>query len=113
MTGYFKLIDAVTSPQNIAVAKQKKGYVSNTHVRILPGETYDIRYKDANGNFLDPDPVYIESLRGAKVAKRKTDSLEATLKAHNVPYEEILCKSCGGRVAKLQYNIIEVVITDG
>lgn len=102
MNGYFKLIDAVKSPTTINVAEKSNGRTRNKHVKLFPGEKYK----------LPDDEVYIASLKAAKVQRPKTKDLEDALKRSGVPYEEKACKSCGGRVIKLHYCVIEVVILD-
>ena len=39
---------------------------------------------------------------------RWTEKIERTLKNHGVPYETEMCKSCGGKVKKISYQVVEV-----
>lgn len=109
MKGYYKLIDSIKQPQTVAVARKANGMIRHGHAKMMPGQKYDLEEGRGDGKV---DPVLLESLRKYKVLKRKTADLVKTLEEAGVEYEEIACKSCGGRVMKLSYRIVEVVITE-
>lgn len=107
MRGYYKLIDAIDQSQTIAIARKSYGHVQNSHVKLMPGQKYRLENEDGT-----VDEVFIESLKRAKALKRKTQALLNTLHQHGVEYDEIPCKSCGGRVMKLSYSLIEIVVEE-
>ena len=96
---YFKLIDAIDTQMTLNVAKKQNGFVKYGHITLQPGARYE----------LTDDVIFKESLKGARVKKAYSKELEEVLKKHNIPYEEIYCKTCGGRTKKLSYAIVEVV----
>ena len=54
------------------------------------------------------DDVLERSLQGHKVERSYTKELEAGLKEHGVPYEIRQCRSCGERMKKLVYPVVEI-----
>lgn len=96
----YRLISVETEPVTLRMFPQtKKGHVSYGHyVRLMPNKVYET-----------DDPAQIEYLKENKVRVRHNDALEKLLKGANVPYEVIKCKSCGGRVLKIEYNNVEVI----
>lgn len=100
MKGYFKLIDLVTVPETIHIARKHQGMVQNRRMKLQPGVKYQ----------LEDDELFIKCLERASITKRKTPELVKTLERNNIPYKEKMCKACAGNVAKLEYQIIEVVI---
>lgn len=99
MSRYFKLIDAIDSPQTINVARRKNGVVNYGYVELFPGKKYE----------LADDDIFVKSLKGATVTKRHSSELVAMLKEYGIPYTEKYCSSCGGRVKKISYCVVEVV----
>lgn len=99
MSRYFKLIDAIDTPQVINVARQLNGVVTYGHVRLFPGEKYE----------LGDDEIFIKSLKRAEAKKQYSDSLIKMLDELGVKYRTDYCKSCGGKVRKIFYSTIEVV----
>lgn len=64
---------------------------------LRPGVTYE-----------DTDEVVAE-IKKQTERLRSTPSLKATLDSLGVPYEEKACRSCGGRIIKLEFcPIVEV-----
>ena len=47
--------------------------------------------------------------RGYKRKVRYNAELEEALKQNGVPYETEYCKSCGGRIKKISYRVVEVM----
>ena len=96
---YFKLIDAIDTPQTISAARRRNGITRQVHIKLMPGEKYE----------LEDDEVFIASLKRAKVEKKYTAELEQKLKANNIDYTEKVCRPCGGKVKHLIYYVVEVV----
>ena len=85
------------------VAKTKtingKDIITYNHwIRLIPGEEYET-----------DDPAMIRWFREYRREERWSSSLESALKSANVPYETRMCKSCGGRVKKISYQVVEVI----
>ena len=96
---YFKLIDAIDTPQTINASRRKNGVTRQVHIKLMPGEKYE----------LEDDEVFIASLKRAKVEKKYTVELEQKLKDSNISYTEKVCRPCGGRVKHLVYCVVEVI----
>ena len=99
MTSYFKLIDAIDTPLKLNVARRENGIVKYCHVNLNPGEKYE----------LGDDDVFKRSLSNATVKKAYSKELVSKLTALSIPYKEEFCKTCGGKVKKISYNVVEVV----
>lgn len=67
------------------------------YLRLAPGKEYE-----------SDDTAMLEWLRAYKRKERYSAQLENALKANNVPYEIELCRSCGGKVRKIIYHVVEV-----
>lgn len=67
------------------------------YMKLVPGEVYET-----------DDEAMLEYFRNHRQKIRHTSAIEETLKANNVPYEIEMCKSCGGRVKKISYQLVEV-----
>ena len=93
---FFKLYDLVKSPQTKLMQTTDKAY---QYVTISPKKHYKLLSDDMMAQISDK---FTE--------KRKySESLEKTLKDAGMPYEIVKCKTCGGRVRKLEYKTVEVV----
>lgn len=99
MSSYFKLIDAIDTPMKINVARRENGIVKYCHVQLTPGKKYE----------LGDDEVFINSLRSVTTQKSYSKELVSILESYGVPYEEKFCRTCGGKVKKIAYNVVEVV----
>ena len=99
---YCKLIDAIKTPQTLNLAETKiangKPMAVYKPRRFLPGKLYEI---------LD-DSLLLKSLKNCTRKAAYSAELEKELKACGVSYEVKMCKSCGGRVKKIEYHIVEV-----
>lgn len=102
MSIYFKLVDIVETPQTINVAEKRNGITSYGHVRMKPGEKY----------FMKEDELFQRSISNAEVKKRYSSSLEGLLKESGISYRIDYCKTCGGSVKHIYYNIIEVITVE-
>lgn len=67
--------------------------------RISPGVTYET----------DKDSV-MEELLSVKIKRRASDEVKKILDEAGIPYEEKVCKQCGGRIKKYEFNAIEEVV---
>lgn len=98
ISGTYRLIDGVETPQRIRVVRTQNGKSLYTTARLIPNEVY----------ILEDDERFLNSLKAAKVKRPYSDSLRKALENHDVPFEIENCMSCGGRVKKLVYCIVEV-----
>ncbi len=64
---------------------------------MMPGTIYEILEE-----IIDPIP-------STKHKVKYSPELEQALKEEGIPYEIIRCQSCGGRVKKIEFPILEVV----
>lgn len=99
----YRLNKAETVPvtiHNVAVTKNVGGrnIVSySNYIRLIPGKEYE-----------SDDEAMIKFFKAYRRKVRHTDTLEQTLRSNGVPYEVEYCKSCGGKVKKISYQVIEV-----
>ena len=97
-----KLIDAIKTPQtlNLAETKEVNGHAMAVYKprRFLPGKVYEI----------PDDPLLLKSLKNCTRQSPYTAELEMMLKNCGASYETKMCKSCGGRVKKIEYHVVEV-----
>lgn len=96
--GTYRLIDGIDTTQRIGVAKHHNDHVVYGSMELQPNVTYQ----------LEDDEIFLNSLKSATVEKRYSDELIKTLKAMGIKYDLNYCRSCGGRVKKVVYSIIEV-----
>ena len=96
---YYKLIDPILVPKNLNLAGRENGLLRYRVIRLVPGKKYKI----------PEDQTLLKELQNVTETEKYTEAKEAALKASNIPYETVYCKSCGGRVKKLKYHIVEVV----
>lgn len=95
---YYKLIDAVTTPQRLNVVGNINGARRYVRITLYPGKKYE----------LPEDELLLKSLKDVTVKVKYDKSLEETLKSLKVPYTVKKCPSCGGRVLKIEYHLVEV-----
>lgn len=99
----FRLNSAETVPVTLYhVPKTKtvngKSIISYNHyLRLVPGEEQ-----------MTDDEALLKYLREYKRKVKFNSSLESVLKTKGIPYETEFCKSCGGRVKKIKYQLVEV-----
>ena len=85
---------------NVAKTKRINGRDIVTYsnfIKLVPGEEYET-----------DDEAMIEWFKSYKRKVRYQKSLADTLESHNVPFELEMCRSCGGRIKKISYQIVEV-----
>ena len=99
----YRLNKAETVPvvlNNVAKTKQltNKSIVTYSNIiRLEPGKVYQ-----------SDDEAMLNWFRNYKQKVRHSESLERLLKSNNVPYTIEFCKSCGGRIKKIYYQLVEV-----
>ncbi len=70
----------------------------NNYLRLEPGKVYET-----------DDVATIAYLKEKTQTVKYKESIENALKDANIDYEVEFCRSCGGRVKKIKYHLIEVV----
>lgn len=70
----------------------------SNYIRLAPDKVYET-----------DDEAMLNFFRGYTRKVRYNAELEKALKEHNVPYDIEYCKSCGGKVKKISYHIVEVM----
>ena len=93
---YFKLYDLVKSPQTKLIQTTDRAY---QYVTLKPGKHYKLLSYEMMEQISDK----------FKEKVKYSDSLEKTLKDAGMEYEVVKCRTCGGRVRKLEYKTVEVV----
>ena len=84
----------------VPVTKLVNGHNTVTYsnyMRLVPGEIYET-----------DDEAQLEFWRNHITKIRYSASAENALKENNVPYEVVMCPTCGGRIKKLKYHTVEV-----
>ena len=100
----YRLNKAETLPvtiNNVAVSKMVNGrsIVSySNYIRLVPGKVYE-----------SDDEAMISFFRNYRRKVRHTDTLERNLRSNDVPFSIEYCKSCGGKVRKISYQVVEVL----
>lgn len=94
-----KLIDPCKGKETVRLAFRVGDKVSNRLFVFYPGEVYEMK----------DDDLFRQSVNGYKVKKPYKQDLEDRLKDAGIAYEVVRCKSCGGMVRKLEYNVLEVI----
>ena len=85
---------------NVAKTKKINGHdiISYSNfIKLVPGEEYTT-----------DDDAMIEFFKSHKRKVRYTSELASVLDRNGVPYEIELCKSCGGKIRKISYQVVEV-----
>ena len=99
----YKLNDAEkvqTTINNVAVTKRVNGkdiVNYSNYIRLVPGKVYETE-----------DQAMISFFKSYRRKVRHTAGIEEALKSAGVPYEIEYCRSCGGRVKKIKYQVVEV-----
>ena len=99
----YRLNKAETSPitiYNVAKTKKVNGrsiVTYSNYIRLIPNEEYET-----------DDEAMIDFFKDYRRKVKYSSALAKTLEVNNVPYETEMCRSCGGRVKKISYQIVEV-----
>ena len=96
---YYKLIDAIDTPITLNVARRVNGYTKYGYLRLNPGTKYE----------LPEDESVLDAIKEAKKTVRYSKKAEDALKACGAVYEKKMCPTCGGKVLKIEYYLVEVV----
>lgn len=86
---------------NVAKTKLINGRSVVTYsnfIRLVPGKVYET-----------DDEAMLNFFRKYKRKVRYSANLERTLRASGVPYDIEYCRSCGGKVKKISYRVVEVM----
>lgn len=70
----------------------------SNYIRLAPNKVYKT-----------DDDAMLTFFRNYQRKVRYTAEIERALEQNNVPYEVEYCKSCGGRVKKISYRVVEVL----
>lgn len=85
---------------NVAKTKKVNGKNIVTYsnfIRLIPGEEYTT-----------DDEAMVSFFRNHRRKVRYSAELARALDNNGVPYELELCRSCGGKIKKISYQIVEV-----
>lgn len=85
---------------HVAVTKTINGKPKVTYsnyMKLVPGKVYET-----------DDQAMLGFFKKYRRKVRYNAELERALKEHNVPYEVEMCRSCGGRIKKISYQVVEV-----
>ena len=99
----YKLISAETVPITLYMVPVTNGarVTYNHYLRLEPGVVYET-----------DDLAQINYLKNKTTKVRYSETIERALKESGAEYNIEYCKSCGGRVKKIEYHNIEVVEDD-
>jgi len=95
---YYKLIDAITSPQRLNAVGNVNGARRYVRITLYPNKKYE----------LPEDELLLHSILDQKVRVKYSKEIENSLKAAGVEYTVKKCPSCSGKVLKIEYKIVEV-----
>ena len=70
----------------------------SNYIRLAPNTVYKT-----------DDDAMLNFFRNYKRKVRYTAEIERALKENKVPYEIEFCRSCGGKVKKISYRVVEVL----
>lgn len=86
---------------NVAKTKEingRKVVTYSNYIKLAPNQVYQTE-----------DEAMLAFFRAYKRKVRYNAELERALKQNDVPYEIEYCKSCGGRIKKISYQLVEVM----
>ena len=70
----------------------------SNYIRLVPNKVYE-----------SDDEAMLNFFRKYRRKVRYTSDLENVLKSHDVPYDIEYCPTCGGKVKKISYQVVEVM----
>lgn len=97
---HYKLIDAMTESVRLNLAYMKDGKRINSFYTLYPGKLYK-----GHAN----DETFINGLKDAHKRIMYSPQREEALKKCGAKFEVVNCKSCGGRVKKIETWLVEVI----
>lgn len=86
---------------NVARTKKINGrdiVTYSNYIKLVPNQVHETN-----------DEAMIAFFKAYRRKERYNAELERALKENDVPYEIEYCKSCGGRVKKISYQLVEVI----
>lgn len=86
---------------NVAKTKKVNGreiVTYSNYINLVPGVVYET-----------DDEAMLNFFRNYKRKVRYNAEIERALKEHKVPYDIEFCRSCGGKVKKINYHPVEVL----
>ena len=86
---------------NVAKTRRVNGrdvVTYSNYIRLAPNTVYET-----------DDEAMLNFFRNYRQKVRYTQPLEAALKANGVAYEVERCRTCGGVVKKIKYQLVEVL----
>lgn len=86
---------------NVAKTKEINGrsvVTYSNYIRLTPNTVYKTN-----------DTAMLDFFRNYKRKVRYNAELERALIQNGVPYEIEYCKSCGGKIKKISYKVVEVM----
>lgn len=98
--GTYRLIDAINAPVTVRVWSNADGHNRPASITLTPGKTYALP---------ENDTLLVSELKDLKAKVRYDATLEEALKACGAEYKVEVCRSCGGRLKKIIYKMLEVV----
>lgn len=69
----------------------------SNYIRLVPGKVYET-----------DDEAMLNWFKAYRRKVKHSTALENTLKSNGVHYEIEMCRSCGGRIKKISYQVVEV-----
>lgn len=99
----YRLNAAETVPvtlYNIAKTKRINGkdiVTYSNYIRLIPGEEYET-----------DDEAMAKWFKAHRRKAKYTPTLANALRDNNVPFDVEFCRSCGGKIKKISYQIVEV-----
>lgn len=86
---------------NVAKTKKINGkeiVTYSNYIRLVPRVIYET-----------DDEAMLNFFRNYKRKVRYNAEIEEALKKNKVPYDIEYCKSCGGKIKKISYKVVEVL----
>ena len=86
---------------NVAVTRNIHGkdiVTYSNYIKLTPGKVYKT-----------DDEAMIRFFKAYRRKVRYNPEIEQALKNNDVPYEIEYCKSCGGKIKKISYQMVEVM----
>lgn len=93
-----KVTVTINNVPKTKVIKGKAIVTYSNYIRLAPDKVYET-----------DDEAMLEFFRTYKRKVRYNADLERTLKNNGVPYDIEYCRSCGGKVKKISYQVVEVM----
>ena len=93
--------DVQVTINNVAKTKNINGkaiVTYNNYIRLAPDKVYET-----------DDEALLDFFRAYKQKVKYNKHTEEVLKANGVPYIIEYCRSCGGKIKKIAYQLVEVM----